>query len=733
MKHLPLILILFSLGTGTNLFAQKDSLLSALGYYELIKSDKASLSDTTIIEQINQSVTYYAYVDPKRCEDLALAGYKLSKKIGYEHGVAVGLKLIGDAKMLQDDLDSAIMYIDKSISYSRKHGFYRVEMEGYNSKGNGHFYKGEYEDALDMYFSSAEISEKHFDTEVSGNYGSIGLVFRVIGNNDKSEEYLQKGYQLAKLYKDTTDLLFILNNLGIVAKNKGELLKSLDYYNEGLTLAILTNNLRREGEIVYNSSNVYFKLGDTLTAMKCLERSSEITEAIGNSRDLAIEHQNLGHLYYELGQLKKAEYHSRLAVENSIKSQYWEAEIEARHVMANILFATGRYKAAFVELNLVQHISDSINLKEVNSVAVELENGYLQEKKDLADSLQNEKNLLESDYQKKLSDEKVKAKDNLLWGATAIIFLVILGLILLFRSNKKVKLKNIVITERNNIITVQKREIEEVHKEITDSINYAQRIQNALISGNVEWDKISLDHSILFMPKDVVSGDFYWAYHSEEENISIWVTADCTGHGVPGAFMSMLGISFLNEIVAEGGNRNGGEILDIMRQKIVKALAQKGGDYQQKDGMDLTLCIWHKNENKLEFTGANNPLWIIRKSEVEAISNVKSTLQQNDFSLYDLATNKMPVGFQSDHQEKFKSQIIQLHQGDLIISFTDGFADQFGGEKGKKFKYKPFKETLLALQGKPVKLYASVLMNSFESWKGNLEQVDDVCVIAVQI
>ncbi|UKN03114.1 tetratricopeptide repeat protein [Paracrocinitomix mangrovi] len=724
MKLLLTILFLFPLFT----FAQQDSALTSLGYYDLISSNKADLKDTSVVKEIHNLAVSSAYSQPKKHELYAFAVFQLSSKINYKTGISTGYRDIADAKMVLGDYDSAVYYADKSLAISNKENLYLEQKEAYRTKGNIYYYTGEYSKSLDMYFKTAELCEKYFKEELSGAYGSIGMVFRVIGNQIKALEYLEEGLQLAKVYKDTSDQMFILNNLGIIAKNQDDYEKAKEYYDEGLKLSIETNNIRREGEFVYNSAHVYFKIGDTATAMKYLERSSEITEFFGFQRDLAIEHQNLGLLYMNLKQFKKSEMHSLKAIDNALACGFWEAEMEARRVLAEVYFKTGRYKWAYEELLLSGKISDSIDLKSLNSEAYEIENEFREQQQALADSLQKEKEALIQAHEDQLSEEKVRSRERLLIAAGIALIGVVIGLVFLFRSNKKVKAKN-------QIITLQKDEIEEQHKEITDSINYAQRIQSALISGNEEWDKISEDHFILFMPKDVVSGDFYWAYHSNEEDISIWVTADCTGHGVPGAFMSMLGIGFLNEIIVEGGQRDGGEILNSLRKKIIKALEQKGAQTQQKDGMDLALCILDRKANKLSFTGANNGLYIIRdhsKFTPEELLNLMVD-QSSGKAIIEYRPNKMPVGFHAEQEKPFISTDIQLQKDDLVLCYTDGYADQFGGDKGKKLKYKPFKSIILANASKPVKLQGEILRKHFEDWKGDYEQIDDVCVIGVKV
>jgi len=246
---------------------------------------------------------------------------------------------------------------------------------------------------------------------------------------------------------------------------------------------------------------------------------------------------------------------------------------------------------------------------------------------------------------------------------------------------------------KNEEVTHQKELVEEKQKEIIDSINYAKRIQQAVLTGADVWNKVSKEHFILFKPKDIVSGDFYWAYNTPN-NRSVFALADCTGHGVPGGFMSMLGNSFLNEIVVENKIFKADEILNKLRAKIIHALEQKGGT-QQKDGMDISLCVWNKLDNTLEFAGANNPLWLLKNSVSSSVtlSGVEGQVENRELQEY--KADKMPIGTYLENEVPFASVTIQLEKGDIIFLSTDGYADQFGGPKGKKYKYKPLIDSLI--------------------------------------
>ncbi len=270
------------------------------------------------------------------------------------------------------------------------------------------------------------------------------------------------------------------------------------------------------------------------------------------------------------------------------------------------------------------------------------------------------------------------------------------------------------IREQKEAVEHQKEQVEEAHKEITDSINYAERLQRSLMSSKKLLDENLGNYFVYFNPKEAVSGDFYWSAELPEKKFAL-VCADSTGHGVPGAIMSMMNMNSLKEAVKEGQTKSD-EILNHTRKTIIQTLANDGSAEGGKDGMDAVLLIFNLNKTELEFSLANNPLWIIRGGE-----------------LREFKADKMPVGRHDKQDTLFTRHTEKLQKGDLIYIFTDGFADQFGGEKGKKFKYSALKELLLSIAEKPMYEQKTILSKTFENWRGNLEQVDDVCVVGVRV
>jgi len=272
-------------------------------------------------------------------------------------------------------------------------------------------------------------------------------------------------------------------------------------------------------------------------------------------------------------------------------------------------------------------------------------------------------------------------------------------------------------------LAASKQEIEAKNKEITDSINYAKRIQNALIPPIETFKKILPNSFIIFKPKDIVSGDFYWiaALNTTKENTNneklvVYAVADCTGHGVPGAFMSLIGLKIFNQSVKQKGVNSPAEALNFLNKEVFNTVNKhSNSDNIIRDGMDVALCSINFKTLMLSFSGAKNPVYIVRDKE-----------------LHEIKGNKQPIGAY-DTQEPFTNKTYQLKKRDMIYIFSDGFADQFGGEKGKKLKYKPFKEMLIENSDKSLAKQEQQLNDFFENWKGNLEQLDDVCLIGVRI
>jgi serine phosphatase RsbU (regulator of sigma subunit) len=347
-------------------------------------------------------------------------------------------------------------------------------------------------------------------------------------------------------------------------------------------------------------------------------------------------------------------------------------------------------------------MEDSINSEATQKATAQQQAKYEYEKQKVLDDAENDKLLA-------IEQEK-KKKQQILTGATAVgLGLVIVFLIFVFNRLRVTKKQKQVIEEQKEVVELAHEELEEKNQEIMDSITYAKRIQSAILPPAKLVKKYLKESFILYKPKDVVAGDFYWMEY--RDNKVMFAAADCTGHGVPGAMISVICNNGLNRSVREYGLTDPGKILDKTRELVIQEFEKS--EEEVKDGMDIALCSLEGNI--LKYAGAHNPLWIIRKGEI-----------------IETKANKQPIG-QFDNKQAYTSHSFDLEIGDSLYLFSDGYVDQFGGEKGKKLKPRAFRELLLSVQDKSMEEQKIIIDDFFETWKGSLEQIDDVCVIGVRV
>jgi serine phosphatase RsbU (regulator of sigma subunit) len=303
------------------------------------------------------------------------------------------------------------------------------------------------------------------------------------------------------------------------------------------------------------------------------------------------------------------------------------------------------------------------------------------------------------------------------------------------QKNEEISSQRDEIEAQRDMLSNQKEEIEHINREIMKSLEYASKIQTSTLPDLGSLEPLIRDHFLLFRPRDIVSGDFFWT--ATVEGTTVITVADCTGHGVPGAFMSMLGMSLLKEIVQKEYITHPGVILRRLRKEVISALGQKGHTGEQRDGMDMALITLSQDSEKLQYAGAYNPLYIIRKKELPPPGDGEFTVTEatrgdNGYLLYEIIADKMPISYFLK-MDKFTSRELDLEKGDRLYLFSDGYPDQFGGPRGKKFKYKPFKQMLLQHAHLSMPEQLQILSSTLDEWQGTHPQIDDICVIGLAI
>jgi serine phosphatase RsbU (regulator of sigma subunit) len=624
---------------------------------------------------------------------------------------------------------------------------------GYNSIGNLYNKNGEYRLSLDYYNKglSASLAYKVYENVIA-DYVVIGTIDARQGSFPAAlESYINALKANTEHTKNEKSEAIIYVNIGNVYNGEHDTAKAMKYYKNALALFDKINETDNVAVLLGNIGNIYMDAGDYPNAEKYQLQAMERISKTDDKEHLSISYINLGELYNKKGEYPKAlEYYSK-ALEMQEASKDYEQESYTLSGLSTLYSKMGDDKKAEIFGLRGFQIAKSTHLtREVKDLGKILSDLYEKLKqperelffykeyisaRDSIDNKENSKKLIQSELNyeyeqkqqaEKLIDEKKDALNaekaqhekvirNVYLGGFVLVLLLT---ILILRNFMRVRKANKIITEQNVVVEQQKTIVEQKNRDITDSINYAKRIQQAMLPTIQVWNNFFKQSFIYYKPKDIVSGDFYWCMPVGKDVIV--AVADCTGHGVPGAFMSMLGVSSLNKIVGEKGIKEPGIILNMLRDEIIKSLNPEGKMEEVKDGMDMTLCYISKETGILEYAAANNPLLIMRK-EGETYKVIESEV------------DKMPVGKYLEEGRLFASNKTEIKKGDRIYMFTDGYADQFGGEKGKKFKYRQLVDLLSTNQSKNMAEQKELLDKSMEAWKGKLEQVDDILIAGIEI
>ncbi|MDX2361142.1 MAG: SpoIIE family protein phosphatase [Crocinitomicaceae bacterium] len=498
---------------------------------------------------------------------------------------------------------------------------------------------------------------------------------------------------------DRNDLLaFSYYSLG-TATNGSEAIQN---YRNALNFSNWEEDKVMFSSTLNNLSNKYRIAGDYVSALNCADSAYIASEAIGREEGMAASMYRSAQAYLAKGDFDQAIIDGKESLRIFKSAGILRRQDNCAMVISDAYRGLGDYKDALYYFELRSLLEDSLKLMLQSDEALfvdrKMEYELTSKKDSLSYSQEREINSLElENVNNLLTKERMQRYVLFGGGAVGLVFIIVLW-VMIHRIRKD-----------NNLIALQKTLVEDKNKEIMASIAYAKRIQSAILPQAKLVKEFLKESFILYKPKDIVAGDFYWMETVGKK--VLFAAADCTGHGVPGAMVSVVCNNALNRSVREHGITDPGEILNGTRSIVVQEFEKSSEDV--KDGMDIAICTLEGYT--LEYAGANNPLWIVRNGE-----------------LLITKANKQPIG-KFDNPEPYTSHTVQLQKEDTIYIFSDGYVDQFGGEKGKKFKAAAFKELLLGIQPEPMESQKKILDETFESWKGDNDQVDDVCVIGVRV
>jgi len=599
-----------------------------------------------------------------------------------------------------------------------------------NSLGYYYNLNGEYENAFSVLLETEKlISESGIIKYKSRNYLMLGFAYRNYGDLDKAFSYFEKSSNALENEDFYDDKSVAINELGNVESFRKNYDKALEYHLEAMQMREEKNQIGLLS-FSYNDISIdYLSLKNYDKALEYLFKSLTITKKNYDEMTVCINFTNIANVYVQKKDFYVAKNYLDSANIICIK-------LNSKSLYENIY---GSYYDFYKSQNIFDKALENYEL-----MIIYRDSTRSEESDNKINELQVQYETVKKDKEIIKANESLKRKNIIIYSAVIGFVTVFSLLLLLFKQFKdkkiafdKLKIQNAEILQKNEEILAQSEEIvihrneieiqnekikiqnydlEHKNKQITNSILYAKRIQNAILPTFEDFNLIFENNFIFYKPRDIVSGDFYWAKYFK--NIKLLAVADCTGHGVPGAFMSMLGVALLNEIVRQENVTTANEVLEQLRFFVKKSLQQSGKQNESKDGMDISLCVINQN-NELQFAGANNSVIIIRNNEI-----------------IELKADKQPIGIYVV-EKPFSLVEFNLHENDIIYLFSDGYRDQFGGANGEKYKLNRFKNLLSELSKLPIENQNKFIETDLYNWQNNLtkkyEQVDDILIVGIRI
>jgi tetratricopeptide (TPR) repeat protein len=658
------------------------------------------------------TINNYGYYNSNRGRPIEAMRYykeslKILQEIGNRKASAQSLGNIGFQFHEIGEIDSSLVYHHKSLEIEREFDDFSGMGNAYNNLASIYMDRSDIKAALSYYDSAMKI---YVDLQDKGGLALIlnNIAITYLDQNEDSlaRVFLMKSMEIREELGDKRGLAGVLNNIGTLYNKPGNRNEAMDYFQRSLEISEELQDSDGMAASLSHLGNLYSDLDDLEKALEFHQKAYNLRLQSKGKEGISFSLSSLAKIYLALGQIQKALEAGKESLRLAKELGFTENIESAALVLHNIYHQQSNWKKALEMHKLYIYMRDSIFNQYTKKEAVKRQMKHEFEKREAIKNAENAKQL------EIMAEREEKQKMVSLGSGMGLVIVVFFSIFVYNKLKESLRQKR--------IIEIQKKEAEEIHealamknKEVMDSIQYAKRIQHALLKSEEYETRHLPEHFILFIPKDIVSGDFYWAM--EKEQYFYFAAADCTGHGVPGAFLTMLGTSFLNEINATEELLTPAVMLEALREKIIKELSQAGGEEDTKDGMDISMMRLNLNTLDMDWTGAHNPLYHIRDGKLKVIK-----------------PDKQPIGYH-EYMTPFTNHKLKLKKGDLVYLFTDGYADQFGGANGKKFMYKKFKEKILAISSIPLDDQKEELRKTFYDWKGDLEQVDDVCVIGLKV
>jgi len=606
--------------------------------------------------------------------------------------------------------DSAQIVAEKALVLARKLDYPVGRATSYNNLGTVFYYKGNNTKALANYLSALKILENlsgkvtkssAYNRQLSSCYNNIGMIYQRQKLFDKAEDYFLKSIEIDRLMGDKKGMAHAYNNIGTIKEETNKYDEAIKNYEIAMQLKIEIKDTVGIPSTLINIGILQMNNKKFKESEEYFKRALSMSRKASNKQDEALALINMGDMFYLKKNYDKAVEYYRKGIELSENQHYDQFLIYAHNSLSLAYYRMKKFEKAYDQFQLYVTIKDSLYNLENAKALHEMETKYE------TDVHEKEIDLLTAE--KSLQDLELNNKMNLIYFFVGGFILLIVLLVLLLNAYVIKRKNHSELDSKNQKIELAYGIIEQKQKEIVDSINYAKRIQYTLLAHKEYLEQNLYDHFMLYKPKDIVSGDFYWA--TKQDNKFFLAVCDSTGHGVPGAFMSLLNIGFLSEAINEKGIYKPNEVFNYVRKRLSATVSHEG----QQDGFDGILICLDRENGDITYAAANNSPVLISNGELKI-----------------LPKDKMPVGI-GEKVEDFSLYSVNTEKGAMLYLMTDGYADQFGGPKGKKMMHKRLDNLLLEYHSLPLTEQFTQLEAQFEEWRGDLEQVDDVCLLGMRI
>lgn len=592
--------------------------------------------------------------------------------------------------------------------------------------------KGEKEKAMEEYFRILrEFEENNYLLESAKLHSRIAIIFKNTDQIDNAIDHLEDAIEQARKIKNTEQEAASLMTIGNCYKAKGDYDTAEEKYEKSIALAKKYNYQRTLAGNYNNMGSLMRLRGKMNESMAFYQKAIVINTEAKNDLWLSYNYNNIGNILKDQNRAEEALAYFKKSIAMKERLNNERDVVQTLLSISDCYALMGDYKSAYENRRLFIQLNDSLKRLDQAQETQKLEAEYQSEKRE--DEIAKLNIQDELNQQKlKTSSERISYQNRLAWliGVAAVLFLAVA--IILWYSAQNRKRINEQLEEKNAQIHSKNEQLDYQHREIKSSINYAKRIQSIILPSQLKMDAYFSKYSILFMPKDIVSGDFY--LFEPVNNGAYFGVVDCTGHGVPGAMMSLVGSSYFSKAIKEKNLQSPAAVLDFINKEFPKALTTN--DVSITDGMDLALCFVDSEKKSLSFAGANRNCWVMNSTDRWVERDIREELDQRfddqNVVLLELKGNRQGIG-KSQNSTPFDDVQLPVYPGDRIVLFTDGYVDQFGGEANKKFRNSQLRKILIDNMHLSAKEIESVLVDTINHWRQEEEQIDDICVMVVDI